>query len=557
VTLYAFEESGELALADQLETDWPYIDPVRVTINAEHERVVYSLSVDDSAAGRLGVIGVVDGELRASALLDVEQLALGAVNAESGVLAMGEVSVQPVRITPELDLSAEAPLPTALEHALHEVEHGARIWSVHRNDEGVRRLRVRDDELGPARDVPLSHPVETVLPLDDSHIAAFGLSNSGQCEMYAELYRTIYPEGFPGCRAQGFNGVSVLSFGDGHVQTVQSFELSARLLPAAPAGVNQWLDWAGYLERAPGEWLVVGRLSQECSSRESCDAIGVFAHPVHATPGGCLEPSCPPPQEVTGYLNETVLVPLDLSNPGAPGLGSLIRGDSPHALPSEHHARLEPFLLGYEQGGAMVRAYASKQELYDEQGNGIDDGQGRGLSLHYLQFLSDEPGFGARVNVPGVPLLLTAPGVGSNAEHAAFTLEPRYTDDGSQIMQLHRLRIAAGVAEIEATLDMGMFVSGSPISDGRLALLRLPHDYCAEGIYELVIADGRSTSLELSKPLALPHRVGQAWRLSAGVSALDGEWIHVEGGPAFAAGRLVVDVNADPPRIVRYETVAR
>jgi len=261
-----------------------------------------------------------------------------------------------------------------------------------------------------------------------------------------------------------------------------------------------------------------------------------------------------PIEFISGYYSASWLFVLDVTEPDAPVLEPAIREGEELRAGAEHYSDLRQWLLGYESSGGNIWAYPHQEYVPNAEGNWVDDGHGGSLSHWYLQLLEAQDGsvsFGERINVPGETVLLI-PGTGT-AEHIAYTLEPRYDDGGDeQTMALDRVRIENGGAFVEERLDLGKRLVATQPTEGFIAALTAPEEYCVEGAtYELRVADIRGATLALSQPLEVPLLLtGDAWSL---IGAPEPGVVELSGGPARFSGRLKVDVTTDPPAIISYE----
>lgn len=553
---YRIDETGTLVLVDELQTDWYFstnwYNGTPWHIDRETARISYAMPVNDSDEGRIGVIRLAGSELQSSSLATLERMPAAPLLHGDAVLPFSGGLLTPVRIGESLALEALQPTTLALEWVWFEVEHAGLIFARHRKDTGQTYLSARSGRFGEPRYVTLPHTVDSLLPIDDDHLAVFGFSVDGLCDSVAE----VSPNEFPECGPSDGNGVTILDISGNDVRIGPTLELSS-LEGAPPEGVNRSLDWYGYLGVGPGKWALWGNFRDECTSEASCAALGVPAYRSLGS-GGCSSGQmCDPgPIEfISGYYTASWLFVLDVTNPDAPVLEPAVReGATLRGGGGEPQGDLERALLGYESATSKVWGYPHQEYVVKPDGNWVDDGHGGSLSKWYLQLLETTDGsvsFDARVNVPGETVLLT-PGTGS-ADHIAYTLEPRY-DDGTdeQSMALDRVRIESGGAFVEQRLDLGERLVATQPTEGFIAALTAPEEYCVEFThYELRIADIRGTTLTLSQPLELPLPLsGVGWHLSG---SPEPGVIELSGGPARFSGRLKVDVTTDPPAIISYE----
>jgi hypothetical protein len=441
-----------------------------------------------------------------------------------------------------------------LRNVRRETEHAGRFWTAHRKDTGETSLMVRESRFAEPALVDIPHAVENLVPLGDSHLLVFGFWVSGQCDSLRELN----PDTFPECGLDGGNGVSIVAADAAGVRVVQSFPLSSFMEGRPPEGLDQSLDWHGYFQVDDSKWALLARFHQGCSSVESCEALGVPAYTSFGTSG------CGPGQQcdtsvrefVSGSKVESWLFALDVSNPAAPALSPAIRGGGRSDIYEAYDNDLGNALFHYENAAGSGWGYPVEAPVYNADGNSVVDAHGNALTRWYVQLIETSGGalsFGEQVNLPGAPVGL-APRAGA-LEPIAFTLEPAYRSSGEQYMQLHQTRIEAGHAFIEQSLDVGRHVAGAQASEGLIALLRAPEEFCAEGAtYELVVADLRGDEPRLSAPLVLEGPPDYHWGLSTYDRAAEPAGVlFIAGGPA-PGGQLVVDISSDPPSILRYET---
>ncbi len=558
---YAINAAGELEAQAALQTSWPFstnwYGGIPWRIDAARERLSYALPTDDSDLGRAGLIALIDGQLVRSELVTTARLSMGPLLSGEAAYAVagGTLQALTVEASPSgVSLEAQPPITVALSNVRREVEHAGRLWTAHRKDTGETSLMVRSRPFDEPRSVNIPHAVENLVPVGDSHLLVFGFWVSGQCDTLLELDADTFPE----CGPDSGNGVSIVAADAVGARVVQSFPLSSFMEGRPPEGIEQSLDWHGYFQVDDSKWALLARFHQGCSSVESCEALGVPAYTSFGTSG------CGPGQEcdtsvrefVSGGKSESWLFTLDVSNPAAPELSPAIRGGGQSDIYEAYDNDLGNALFHYENATGGVWGYPVETPVYNAQGNSVVDAHGNALSRWYVQLIETSGGgvsFGEQVNLPGAPVGLV-PGAGA-VEPVALTLEPAYRSNGDQYMQLHQTRIEAGYAFIEQSLDVGRHVAGAQASEGLIALLRAPEEFCSEGAnYELVVADLRSEEPRLSAPLVLGGPPDYGWGLSAYDRASEPAGvIFIVGGPA-PGGRLVVDISSDPPSIIRYET---
>ncbi len=212
-------------------------------------------------------------------------------------------------------------------------------------------------------------------------------------------------------------------------------------------------------------------------------------------------------------------------------------------------------MLGYDAASGRLWDYAVDEPVYGADGNTVYDPAGHALHRWYLQLVEQrgaQPSFGARVSLPGQAVLV-GPGTlaGGSAEHTAFALQPRFDSQDRQSLWLERLRIEAGAAEVDGSLELGLSALDARGVGPWIAVLSGPADYCGgDATYELRVIDSRSSTLRLSAPLALPA-LGSGWQFGANQSGNDS--VQLQGGPAWAGGTLTVDLTSDPPLVLGYE----
>lgn len=560
---YALDETFALSFVDEVVTDWYYWAGRTFRVDAGAERVSYTLPVDDSERGRAGVIATIDGQLTASALAEMRVFDPAPLGVEDALFAAGAHSVQSIDVNvagagPSLD-PGEVVI-TGLESVRAELAHAGLLFTLHRTDTGLTSLRFRADEYAPATELPLPHAANTLVPIGDSHVMVLGLSRTGQCEQLLEEYGDRFSE----CSIDKPNGASVLAIDAGAVTLAGTVELTNDLLPATAEGAEQWLDWSGFLALENGSISLLGSRSEFCTTEAMCEAIGAVPYPAgNGAPGSCGSEGCEddlePWPEVSGSKRESVLLTITVAASGAPELGELVLGGARNDIHEVYEYNVGHAFLGDGAENGAVRAYTARESVYDESGNGTVDAHGQELARHYVQFVEvDQAGasFGEKVNVPGEAVLLAGPSATLEGRgRAVFTLEAAYRADDSPTTRLVRLRVEDGEAHVEESVDVGAYVTAEPTSDGKLALLSLPADYCAsETRYELRIADPGADGLALSDPLVLSGGSGSGFSLTGypPESAEDGK-VHLFGGPAWN-GRLIVDITTNPPSITAYET---
>lgn len=560
---YAFDESGELTFVDELATDWYYWAARTFRVDPSAERVSYVLPVDDSERGRVGVIASLDGALHASSLAETAVFDPAPIALENVLIASTGHSVQSI----EVELGATAPslapgevVVTGLESVRDELEHAGVSFTLHRTDTGVTSVRYRTDEYAIATPIDLPHAANALVPVDASRVVVLGLAFGGHCEELIERYG----EDFGECGIDKRNGASVLTIDGDSVTLSGSIELTNELLPAAAEGTEQWLDWSGVLKLEHGAIALLGSRSQICSTEASCEAIGAVASAAGGgSPGSCGSEACEvdpePLPEVYGSARSSVLVPISVAPSGEPELGAPLLGGARNDIHEVYRYDVSHALLGYDGGDGAVLAYNVREPIYDAEGNGAADGHGQQLARHYVQFIESSggsPAFGDKVNVPGEAVVLeSAAFTREGRGRAVFTLEAAYRADDSPTTRLVRVRVEDGAAHVEESVDVGPYVAASRTTDGQLALLSLPGDYCAsDARYELRIAELDPAGITLSDPLVLSRGDGWGFALTTypPESAESGK-VHLFGGPAMN-GRLIVDITTNPPSIAAYET---
>ena len=560
---YTLGEDSALTFVDELLTDWYYWQARTFRVDAAGERVSYTLPVDDTDRGRVGVIAAVDGTLRASSLVEMVVFDPAPLALEDALLASTASSVQSI----DVELGATSPslepnelVVTGLEQVSDELEHAGLLFTLHRTDIGRTSVRYRADEYAVATAVELPHAANALVPLDASHVVVLGLAFSGQCEELIERYGNNFSE----CGVDKSNGASVLTIDGEDVTLSGSIELTNDLLPPTAEGAEQWLDWSGYLKLEDGTFTLLGRRSQSCTTEETCAAIGAVAYPAGGgAPGSCGSEACendPEPfPDVFGSTQQSVLLPITVAAGGEPELGTPLLDGAKNEIHEVYRYDVGHALLEDESAGGALHAYALREQIYDANGSGVTDAHGHELAKHYVQFLEASDGelsFGDKVNVPGQAVMLAGAALTREGRgRAVFTLEAAYRSDSSPTMRLHRVRVEDGAAHLEESLDVGPYVTASRTTDGKLALLSLPGDYCAsDARYELRIAELDPAGITLSEPLVLERGDGWGFGLTAypPESAESGK-LHLFGGPA-SNGRLVVDITTNPPSIAAYET---
>jgi hypothetical protein len=393
-------------------------------------------------------------------------------------------------------------------------------------------------------------------------VAVLGLSVQGMCEYWRESYPN---DGWFECGPNAGNGVSIVAVDAGVPRLVRSLPLSSFLEGRPAPGIGQAIDWQGYLAVDAGKWALWGRFRQECSSKESCDALAVPSYTSYGVSGCASGQTCDTSTHelVSGSLTESWLFPLDLSDPEAPQLQPAIRAGAEFRDGYELAANpdLGQLLLGYSAAQGRVWGYAVDDHVYDSNGNSVTDGHGQSLHRWFVQLVDQQsasPSFGARVNVPGEAVLLAAGDLaggnttGGPVDHTVFTVEPRSSEQGEQSVWLHRSRVTDSFARIDQSLELGPDVIAARGVGQHIAVLSGPADYCAEGAtYRLQVVDARDATLSRSTALELPSASAFGWSLSAS-QPLDGK-VQLGGGPAPGGGTLTVDITTDPPAVLRYE----
>jgi hypothetical protein len=553
-TSYALDGSGALALVDQLQTNWYFSTTWRV--DSAGERLSYTLSVDDSDAGRAGIIVGNAGALSASDLALTAHVSGPPLLHDNALLAFGGGLLQPVVIEPgAARLSPLAPQTLALEDVWLEVEHAGLIWARHRKDTGESSLSVRSSRFAEPVRLQLPHAVDTVVPLDSSHVAVFGFSVDGMCEYWRETYGDTFA---PECGPNPGNGVTVVAADGGTPRIVRSIPLSSFMEGRPPPGIEQGIAWQGYIPVAEGKLGIWGRFQQACTSYETCAQLGVQAHTTQGSPGCSsdqyMQGACPqgPVEFVSGYLRQSWLFVLDVTDPENPALTPPVRaGAQLDDRGNELYQDLGPRLLGYTDASGRVWGYPVDEPVYDDTGNSVPDRHGQSLHNWYLQLVDGRgPRFAERISVPGEVVLL-APGslAGGSAEHTAFTLEPRYSAGGSASLWLNRVRISNGRAAVDASIDLGPDAREVRGSGNFIAILNGPADFCsADASYSVQALDARNNVLAVSGALALPGEFN--WGVLP--AQADNGVIAIGGGPA-GWGTLSVDLQGDSPAIVEYQ----
>lgn len=557
-TSYVVDQQGALALVDQLQTDWyfssDWYNGVPWRLDSEHERLSYTLPVDDSDAGRTGLIVGSAGQLRRSALALTETMSPGPLLHEDTLLGFARGVLQPIRI--EDDAARLTPLPAQtlrLDNVWFEVQHAGLIWARHRTDTGKSSVSVRTSQYAEPVRLELPHAVDAIVPIDATHVAVLGLSVEGMCE----YWRENYPQSTPDCGPNPGNGVSVVAVQDGNAHVVQSLPLSSYLEGRPPQGIAQGIDWQGFLPVTEGKWALWARFRQECGSTQSCAELGVPAYTSYGTSGCSSGQTCDSSvrEFVSGSVTQSWLFVLDLTDPELPVLEPAVRaGAQFNPGGDENYQNLRSRLLGYETSQGQVWGYPVDEPIYDATGNSAVDAQGQALHRWYVQLVDDRAGvprFDAKVSVPGQAVLLADGSLaGGSADYTAYTLEPRSTFGGQQSVWLNRVRIENGSAHVEQSLELGPDVVEAHASGHLISVLSGPADYCApDATYRLQVVDGEGAKLSLSQASSLPGG-DYGWGLSA--SAADGT-LTLRGGPARAGGTLSVDLESDPPGILGYE----
>ena len=552
---YRIDETGTLVLVDELQTDWYFStnwnNGTPWHVDPESARISYVMPVDNGDEARIGVIRLAGSELQGSNLASVGRMPPAPLLHGDAVLPFSGGLLSPVRISEALTLEALPPTTLALDWVWFEVEHAGLIFARHRKDTGETYVSVRSGAFGEPLYLDVPHGVDALLPIDDGHLAVLGLAMWGLCD----TLRETNPADFPECGPNNGNGVTILDIEGSDVGVGPTVELSSFMAGSPPQGVNRSLDWHGYLGVGPGKWALWGNLRDECTSDASCAALGVPAYRSMGSGGCSSNQVCDtgPIEFISGSSSASWLFVLDVTDPDAPVLEPAIREGEELRAGAEHYSDLRQWLLGYESSGGNIWAYPHQEYVPNAEGNWVDDGHGGNLSKWYLQLLETADGsvsFDERINVPGETVLLT-PGTGS-AEHIAYTLEPRYDDSDEQSMALDRVRIQNGGAFVEERLDLGKRLVATQPTEGFIAALTAPEEYCVEfTTYELRVADTRGATLALSQALPLPLPLsGVGWYLSG---SPEPGVVELSGGPARFSGRLKVDVTADPPAIISYE----
>lgn len=559
-TSYRRDDSGTLVLVDQLQTNWFFRSDYDGTrpwhVDSAAQRVTYARPDRDGAGFTSMILGN-QGQLTASASLPTPAVAPALLVGDT-LLGFSEGRLQPLQLDDSASPPALSELPVARTVALAdvrlEVQHAGLIWSRHRKDTGETSLSVRAGEYGEPTHIELPHAVDTILPIDPTHVAVFGFSVTGLCD----TWRDTNPDFAFECRANAGNGLSVVAIAGGQPRVTRSLPLSSFLEGRPPTGIEQSIDWLGYLPVGPGKWALWGDMQQRCGSAESCAELGVPAYTSYGVSGCSSGQTCSSEtlELISGQRSESWLFPLDLSDPDAPSLQGAVRAGAQLTAGGELGADLGPQLLGYDAADGHVWGYAVDEPVYGTDGNSVFDAAGHGLHRWYLQLVDDrsaEPRFGARVSVPGQAVLVGSGALaGGSAEHTAFTLQPRFDGQDHQSLWLERTRIEDNVARVDTSLELGPNAIDARGVGDWIAVLSGPADYCAaDGQYELRVVDTRSATLRLSAALQLPAPVsGWGWGLSRSQS--DAQLIQLGGGPA-AGGVLTIDPSSDPPLVIGYE----
>ena len=559
-TSYARDEQGALKLVDQVQTSWvfnsEFYNGTPWHIDASGERLSYTQQ-SNNGGGLTGVIEGNAGQLSASEWVQTAQVYPAPLFHGDALLGFGYGMLQPIRIADVADAAQLTALPArriVLEDVWFEVQHAGLIWARHRTDTGKSSLSVRAREHDEPTLIDLPHAVDAIQPIDASHVAVFGFSVSGMCDTWRESSpdADIAIE----CGPNAGNGVSIVAVNGGATRVVRSIALSSFLEGRPPAGIDQSIDWQGFLPLDSGKWALWGNLRQTCYSEASCQALGVPAYRSQGTPGCASGQNCPsgPLEFTTGYLGESWLFPLDVSDPETPALGAAVHPGPQLAAGGELGANLGPQLLGYDTSDGRIWGYPVDEPVTRADGSYSSDAHGQTLHRWYMQLvdgLAGQPSFSAKVSVPGQTVLL-APGAiaGGSAQHTAFTLEPRYSAGDEQSLQLHRSRVIDGLARIDQSLDLGPSVIDARGVGELIAVLNGPKDYCAAGAtYSLQVVDASQPALQVSAALELPVIDGAGWSFAVDQGASGS--VQLRGGPA-AGGMLSVDLTTDPPRVRDY-----
>ncbi|HEU4578919.1 MAG TPA: hypothetical protein VFS67_11730 [Polyangiaceae bacterium] len=553
-TSYARDEQGALKLVDQLQTNWAfstnfyYGTPWR--IDAGGERLSYT-QPDNESGGLTGVIQGNAGQLSASERLQTALMSPAPLFHGDALLAFGSGVLQPLQLG--APLTALPAHRLVLEDVWFEVRHAGLIWALHRTDTGRSSLSVRAGEHDEPITVELPHAVDAIQPIDATHVAVLGFSVPGMCDSWRESSPDLALE----CGLNAGNGVSIVAADGASARVVRSIALNSFLEGRPPTGIDQSIDWYGFLPLESGNWALWGNQRQTCYSEASCQALGVPAYKSYGTSGCSSGQTCSSETLAftTGYLDESWLFPLDVSDPEAPVLGSAVRPGPRLSAVAEVGIDLAPQLLGYETSGGRIWGYVVDEPLFGTNGEYVTDVHGQSLHRWYVQLVDDlgaAPSFSTKVSLPGQAVLLARGTIaGGNAQHTAFTLEPRYAEGGEQTLQLHRSRVIDGLARIDQSLDLGPNAIDARASGERIAVLSGPADYCsADATYSLQVVDASQPELQISSALELPRSGGFGWGFDLAQTS-SGE-IQLRGGPS-PGGTLFVDLTSDPPRVSRYQ----
>ncbi|MEO8185368.1 MAG: hypothetical protein ABI895_41700 [Deltaproteobacteria bacterium] len=568
-TSYAIDGSGALVLVDQLQTNWyfgtNFYNGVPWRVDRATQRLSYSLPANDSDAGFTGLIQGNAGQLSASELAPTVRMSAAAQFYGDTLLGFAGGVLQPITIQPAAAGPQLLPQPAhtvVLEDVWFDVRHAGLIWARHRSDTGKSWLSTRAREYAEPTPLELPHAVDSIVPIDATHVAVLGLSVTGMCEYWRETYPN---DAWSECGPNAGNGVSIVAVDAGAPRVVRTIPLSSFLEGHPPPGIGQSIDWQGYLAVDAGQWALWGRFRQECSSKASCESLGVPSYTSYGTSGCSSGQTCDTGTHelVSGSRTESWLFPLDLSDPQAPALEPAVRagGELRDAYELAANPDLAQLLLGYSAAQGRVWGYAVDDYVFDSNGNSVTDSHGQSLHRWFVQLVdqrSASPSFGPRVNVPGEAVLL-APGdlaggntVGALVDHTVFTVEPRYDEQGEQSMWLHRVRVTDSSARIDQSLELGPDVIDARGVGQHIAVLSGPVDYCVDGaMYRLQVVAAEDALLHPSVALELPAGSGFGWSVLP--NQTQNGVLQLGGGPALGGGTLTVDLTTDPPSVLRYE----
>jgi len=588
--------AGPLEAVSQLVTDLPFRFEVGETpyvgggwdVDPDSGVIAFSRERYDELEGEdhyqmMALVG--DGDrLLASDWVDVETKYGGPIVEGDQVLYSSNASLERfdvVKSDEAVSLAAESALHVGLQDVWFEVEHGGYWLAKHRNSYGATRVSVRASYAAAPVYVDVPYGVDSIVPLDDDHVAVLGLQLPAECEIAAAEAGGAFAECGPGGGGEPeYNGVSVISLGP-EPTLVGSAPLSTFMGDPLPEGAERRVRWTGHLRLSDSQLVMLANVYEGCRTLAACEALDVTPRVYDestmgggssgSAPGGCSGEGCPEPMPaptpepegpfVDGSRSTEWLVPIDLRDVENPAVGEPVAGGVQDEIPGEFYRYgVEPWLLHGTEPGTF--AYGSVESLYDANGNSLVNEYGHALQRNYLQLFEASSGslaFGDSVNVPGHALLLGPPAWAGDAkaEHTLFALGGSYEPerDAQFAPDLLRLSVRGGGAYVTERLALP---SGAYVGVGRgsrIALLRLPEDYCAEDArFELRTVDASQSQLSLSDPLILEYG-GWGWHLADWApQPEDDGLLHLFGGPAANNGRAVVDITGDAPEVVRYES---